>query len=132
MAAADLIRNINRGIDRIENHIRGTGTPIQNPANVIDGIRGSLNTVWANLQNITAERDQYQNLLNKINREVLNLRNQIQDLKNQHTNTYWSLRENWELAQNRQAELVNTQRERNEHRRNAYRMTIRYNTDVEG
>ena len=82
MATADLIRNINRGIDRIENHIRGTGTPIQNPANVIDGIRGSLNTVRANLQNIIAERNQYQNLLNEINREVPNLRNQIQDLKN--------------------------------------------------
>ena len=82
MATADLIRNINRGIDRIENHIRGTGTPIQNPANVIDGIRGSLNTVQANLQNITAKCNQYQNLLNEINREVPNLRNQIQDLKN--------------------------------------------------
>ena len=105
MATADLIRNINRGIDRIENHIRGTGTPIQNPANVIDGIRGSLNTVRANLQNITAERDQYQNLLNEINREVLNLRNQIQDLKNQHTNTYWGLRENWQLAQDRKEHI---------------------------
>ena len=57
MTTADLIRHINREIDRIENHIRGTGTPIQNPVNVIDDIRGSLNTVWANLQNITAERD---------------------------------------------------------------------------
>ena len=83
------------------------------------------------MQNITAERDQYQNLLNDINREVPNLRNQIQDLKNQHTNTYWSLRENWELAQNRQAEIVNTQRERDEHKRNAHRMTVRYNTNTE-
>ena len=57
MTTADLIRNINREIDQIENHIKGTGTPIQNPANVIDSIRGSLNTVWANLQNITAERN---------------------------------------------------------------------------
>ena len=101
MATADLIRNINRRLDRIEDHIRGTGTLIQNPANVIDGIRGSLNTVQVSLQNITAERDQYQNLLNDINREVSNLRNQIQDLKNQHMNTYWSLRESWKLAQNR-------------------------------
>src|SRR5438045_8971321 len=124
MATACLIRNINRGIDRIENQSIGTGTPIQNPANVIDGIRGSLNTVRVSLQNITAEHDQYQNLLNDINREVPNLRNQIQDLKNQHTNTYWSLRENWELAQNRQAEIVNTQRELDEIRRNDQRMTV--------
>src|SRR3954454_1792639 len=105
MTTADLIRNINRGIDRIKNHIRGTGTPIQNPANVIDGIRGLLNTIRANLQNITAERDQYQNLLNEINREVPNLRNQIQDLKNQYTNTYWRLRENWQLAQDRKERI---------------------------
>src|SRR5437764_1294863 len=88
MATADLIVNVNRGLDRIENHIRGAGTPLTNPANIIDGIRGSLNTIRVTLQNITAERDQYQNLLNEINREVPNLRNQIQDLKNQHTNTY--------------------------------------------
>src|SRR2546423_12965097 len=108
MATADLIGNINRGLNQIEDHIEGVSAPMQNPANVLDGIRGLLNTIRVTLQNITAERDQYQNLLNDINREVPNLRNQIQDLKNQHTNTYWSLRENWELAQNRQAELVNT------------------------
>jgi hypothetical protein len=45
MATTNLIANINRGLNRIENHIRGVGTPMQNPANVIDGIRGSLNTV---------------------------------------------------------------------------------------
>src|ERR1051325_341513 len=55
MATADLIGNINRGLNRIENHIGGVGTPMQNPANVIDGIRGSLNTIRATLQNITTE-----------------------------------------------------------------------------
>ena len=86
---ADLIGNINRGLDRIENHIRGVGTPLQNSINILDGIRGSLNTIQTtsqisqqNLINITAERNHYQNLLNEINREVPNLRNQIQDLKN--------------------------------------------------
>ncbi len=63
MAMTNLIANINRGLDRIENHIREVGMPIQNPANVIDNIRGSLNTIQVILQNITAERDQYQNLL---------------------------------------------------------------------
>ena len=39
MATTNLIANINRGLDRIENHIKGVGTPMQNPANVIDGIK---------------------------------------------------------------------------------------------
>ena len=39
-------------------------------------------------------------------------------------------RQNWQLVQNRQAELDNTQRERDEHRINAYRMTVRYNNDT--
>src|SRR5438045_5927927 len=84
MATADLIRNINRGIDRIENHIRGTGTPIQNPANVIDGIRGLLNTVQVTLQNITAECDQYQNLLNEINKREQVLIQQLKDMRNKN------------------------------------------------
>ena len=56
MVTTNLIANINRGLDRIENHIKGVGTPMQNPTNVIDGIRGSLNTIRVTLQNITAER----------------------------------------------------------------------------
>ena len=39
MATADLIGNINRGLNRIENHIGGVGTPMQNPANVIESRR---------------------------------------------------------------------------------------------
>ncbi|CAB5376868.1 unnamed protein product [Rhizophagus irregularis] len=85
MATTNLIANVNRGLDRIENHIRGVGTLMQNPANVINGIRGSLNTIQVTLQNITAERDQYQNLLlhDSIQR-VDNLRNQINDSGNQN------------------------------------------------
>ena len=67
MAMANLIVNINKGLDRIENHIRGTGTLMQNPTNIIDGIRGLLNTIQIILQSTTAERDQYQNLLNETN-----------------------------------------------------------------
>src|SRR5213078_2584678 len=56
MATTNLIANINKGLDRIENHIRGVGTPMQNPANVIDGIRGSLNyTCDRNLLRVKAE-----------------------------------------------------------------------------
>ena len=41
----DLIENINRGLDRIKNYIKGVGTSLQNPFNILDGIRGSLNTI---------------------------------------------------------------------------------------
>ena len=81
---ANLIVNINRGLDRIENHIRGAGMPMQNSANVIDGIRGSLNTIWVTLQNITAKCDQYQNLLHDSIQQVDNLRNQFTDSGNQN------------------------------------------------
>ena len=63
MVTTNLIANVNRGLKRIENHIRGVDTPMQNPANVINDIRGSLNTIRVTLQNITTEHDQYQNLL---------------------------------------------------------------------
>ena len=63
MATANLIANVNRGLERIKNHIRGAGMPMQNLTNVIDRIRGSLNIIQVSLQNVTAERDQYQNLL---------------------------------------------------------------------
>ena len=63
MVTTNLITNVNRGLERIENHIRGVGTPMQNLANVIVGIKDSLNTIRITLQNITTERDQYQNLL---------------------------------------------------------------------
>ena len=59
MAMTNLITNINRGLKRIKNYIRGVGMPMENLANIIDGIRGSLNTIQVTLQNITAEHDQY-------------------------------------------------------------------------
>ena len=84
MATANLIANINRGLDRIENHIIGAGTSMQNPTNVIDGIRGSLNTVRVTLQNITTERDQFQNLLNETNERERVLIQQLRDMRNEN------------------------------------------------
>ena len=84
MATADLIGNINRGLDRIENHIRGAGTLLPNPINILDGIRGSLNTIWVTLQNATTERDQYQNILNDTNNRKQDYRNQLRDSRNQN------------------------------------------------
>src|SRR2546421_9270767 len=84
MTTTNLIANINRGLDQIENHIRGVSTPMQNSANIINGIKGSLNTIRITLQNITAERDQYQNLLHDSIQRVDNLRNQFTDSGNQN------------------------------------------------
>src|SRR6266542_3587650 len=84
MTMANLIININRGLDRIKNHIRGAGTSMQNLTNVIDDIKSSLNTIQVTLQNITAERDQYQNLLYDSIQQVDNLRNQFTDSRNQN------------------------------------------------
>jgi hypothetical protein len=136
MATADLIGNINRGLNRIEDHIGGVGTPMQNPTNVLDGIRGSLNTIRVTLQNITVERDQYQNILNDTNNRERDLRNQLRDSRNQnlrsqrlleesqdelqrviqmHTNALnnemEARRENWQLAQNRQERIGKLLRE---------------------
>ena len=58
--------------------------PMQNPANVIDGIRGLLNTIRVTLQNITAERDQYQNLLNETNEREQVLIQQLRDMRNKN------------------------------------------------
>src|ERR1044071_517243 len=84
MIMINLIANINRGLDQIENHIKGVGTSIQNLANVINSIRGLLNTIWVTLQNITTKKDQYQNLLNDSIWQVDNLRNQLNDSENQN------------------------------------------------
>src|SRR4051794_32251346 len=89
------------------------------------------NVYQQNITNITTERDQYQNILNEENRRVEDLRNQLHDARNQYANAYWGLRNNWQLAENRLAEINNVQRERDEFRRNAHRMTVRYNTDTE-
>ncbi|CAB4481887.1 unnamed protein product [Rhizophagus irregularis] len=84
MATADLIGNINRGLDQIENHIRGAGTLLPNPINILDGIRGSLNTIRITLQNATTERDQYQNILNETNEREWVLIQQLRDMRNEN------------------------------------------------
>ena len=112
MATANLIVNINRGLDRIENHIRGAGTPMQNPTNVIDGIRGSLNTIWVTLQNITAERDQYQNLLNETNERERVLIQQLRDMRNENLRSQRLLDESRTQTDRTARERDNAQGER--------------------
>ncbi|GET02584.1 hypothetical protein GLOIN_2v1773489 [Rhizophagus clarus] len=112
MATTNLIANVNRGLDRIENHIRGVGTPMQNPANVIDGIRGSLNTIRVTLQNITAERDQYQNILNDTNNWEQDYRNQLRNSRNQNLRLQRLLNESQIQVERTMRERDNAQGER--------------------
>src|SRR5437764_195972 len=77
------------------NEKRLLANPIQN----INSIRSTLNTVWTTLQNISAERDQYQNLLNNENRLVRDLRNEIHDTRNQFLRSEWLLEESRDQIQ---------------------------------
>jgi len=113
MATTNLIANVNRGLEQIENHIRGVGTPMQNPDNVIDGIRGSLNTIRVTLQNITAERDQYQNILNDTNNRERDLGNQLRDSRNQNLRLQRLLDESRVRVERTVRERDNAQGERN-------------------
>ncbi|RHZ80195.1 hypothetical protein Glove_139g142 [Diversispora epigaea] len=65
----DLFILINQGLNCIENHLRG-GTPLNNPINIINGIRDSLNaltqdgiTLQNNVNRLTQERDNLRNLV---------------------------------------------------------------------
>jgi len=84
MITTNLIANVNKGLERIENYIRDVNISMQNLANVIDNIRGSLNIIQITLQNITTEHDQYQNLLYDSIQLVDNLKNQFTDSENQN------------------------------------------------
>ncbi|CAB4491033.1 unnamed protein product [Rhizophagus irregularis] len=112
MATADLIGNINRGLDRIENHIRGAGTLLPNPINILDGIRGSLNTIWVTLQNATTERDHYQNILNKTNEREQVLIQQLRNMRNENLRFQQLLDESRAQAERTVRERDNAQGER--------------------
>jgi hypothetical protein len=112
MATADLIGNINKGLNQIEDHIGGVGISIQNPTNVLDGIRGLLNTIRVTLQNITAERDQYQDILNDTNNQEQDFRNQLRDNRNQNLQLQHLLDESRTQTERTVRERDNTQGER--------------------
>jgi len=85
---------------------------MQNPANVIDGIRGSLNTIRVTLQNITAERDQYQNLLNETNERERVLIQQLRDMRNENLRSQRLLDESRTQTDRTARERDNAQGER--------------------
>ncbi len=49
MIMTNLIVNVNRGLNRIKNHIREVGMSMQNSTNIINSIKGSLNIIWVTL-----------------------------------------------------------------------------------
>ena len=93
MAHIDPFINITRGLNRLENHFTG-GTPLNNPTNIIQGIRGSLNTVRHNYQSayqdidgVIAQRDnrdaqivQLQQDVNLYRQQNIALQNQVNQL----------------------------------------------------
>ncbi|CAJ0765915.1 445_t:CDS:1, partial [Entrophospora sp. SA101] len=60
MAHIDPFIDITRGLNRLENHFTG-GTPLNNPANIIQGMYGTLNTIRANYQRIDQDLDDVTN-----------------------------------------------------------------------
>lgn len=136
-------------INQFLDSIRRDATPLQNAAFDLRNLRQNLN-------NITAERDQYQNLLNEENRQVGDLRQQLNEARAQALRTDRMMtdalrdernarREYWEIAENRKERIGELLREKfafrlliqrketqiAEHRRNAHRLMLRYNNDMD-
>ena len=90
MANIDPFININRGLTRLENYFRGAGTPINNPANIVQGIQGTLNTIQTNYQridqdldNVTQQRDDRDAQIVQLQQDVNGYRQQNTTLQNQ-------------------------------------------------
>jgi hypothetical protein len=111
MALPQLLQTIATALDKVERGIGGD-TSI-NPINVINGIRITLTAVREGFQrsvqitrDIIHQRDHYQELLHNANEQITRLTND-------------------------QQRLLNVERDRDEYRRAAHRLTVRYNTDTE-
>ncbi|CAG8751156.1 6894_t:CDS:2, partial [Dentiscutata erythropus] len=92
MANLDPIIQIDRGLNRIENHLRNVGTPLNNPINIINGIRGSLNAVRHNYQSayqdiddVIAQRDDRDNQITWLQQDINRYR-QLDTLQQNHIN----------------------------------------------
>ncbi|CAG8497688.1 16227_t:CDS:2 [Dentiscutata heterogama] len=129
MANLDLFIQIERGLTRIEKHLRGAGTPLNNPMNIINGIRGSLNTVQHNYQSayqdidgVIAQRDDSNNQIVQLQQDVNFYRQQNADLQNQ-TNQLIQARDTLQNHINRLT------LERNNSQNNLALMTTAYNNE---
>lgn len=99
---------INRYLDQIRQGV----TPLLNATQNLTNITAERNQYLVERAQYRTERDQYQNLLNAENRLVVDLRNQLQNSRNQYFNTYWNLRVNWQLAQERKTRISELLREK--------------------
>src|SRR5204863_2462564 len=84
MANIDPFININRGLTGLENYFRGAGTPINKPANIVQGIQGTLNTIRTNYQridkdldNVTQQRDDRDAKIVQLQQDVNGYRQQM-------------------------------------------------------
>ena len=92
VANIDLFILINQGLDRLEKHLKGEDTPLNNPIRIIEGVRSSLNTVRHNYQsayqdidNVIAERDDRDNQILRLQQDVNRYR-QLDTLQQNHIN----------------------------------------------
>ncbi|CAJ0749890.1 2917_t:CDS:2, partial [Entrophospora sp. SA101] len=85
MAHIDPFINITRGLNRLENHFTG-GTPLINPANIIQGMYGTLNTIRANYQRIDQDLDDISNQRDARDAQITQLQQDVNYFRQQNTN----------------------------------------------
>ena len=77
IANMDLFISMNRGLNRLERHFRREGQPLNNPANLVQGIQGTLNTIRTNYQSkdqdldyMTNQRDDRDNQITQLQQDI--------------------------------------------------------------
>ncbi|CAJ0828865.1 16112_t:CDS:2 [Entrophospora sp. SA101] len=83
MAHIDPFINITRGLNRLENHFTG-GTPLINPVNIIQGMYGTLNTIWANYQRIDQDLDDVTNQRDARDAQIVQLQQDVNHFRQQN------------------------------------------------
>nr|CAG8653272.1 4327_t:CDS:2 [Entrophospora candida] len=83
MAHIDPFINITRGLNRLENHFTG-GTPLINPANIIQGMYGTLNTIRANYQRIDQDLDDVTNQRDTRDAQIVQLQQDVNYFRQQN------------------------------------------------
>ena len=83
MAHIDPFINITRGLNQLENHFTG-GTPLINPANIIQGMYGTLNTIRANYQRIDQDLDDVTNQRDARDAQIVQLQQDVNYFRQQN------------------------------------------------
>ena len=85
MATLDLFILVDRGLNRLENHLRGDGTPLRNPANIIQGIRSSLDTIRLNYQNAYQDIDDVIDQQDDRDNQIVQLQQEVNGYRQRNT-----------------------------------------------